>query len=175
MAKNYHENLSIKRRREHPVLAMNWPFLREGCLWRHADLPSAPSSIDRLPLHSCWIAGRHVVRRSIMDFRRLRAAQAMPDRVGRSSSAAGRERCITWDQSSLAPPFHDRYCRRIPDCRFVRRFGGRGAKSFWFGVDVVGRAIEHFPKAGRHPIPVPHGPRVHSLSWCCVMPPTVSS
>src|SRR5688572_21386643 len=37
-----------------------------------------------------------------------------------------------------------------------------GRKSFWFGVGVVGRAIEHLPKTGRYPLPVQHGPRVHS-------------
>jgi hypothetical protein len=32
-------------------------------------------------------------------------------------------------------------------------------KSFWYRVDVVGRAIEYLPNTGRHPIPFQHGPR----------------
>jgi mannose-6-phosphate isomerase-like protein (cupin superfamily) len=50
-----------------------------------------------------------------------------------------------------------------------------GTKSFWFGVDVVSRAIEYHLNTGWHPLSGQRGPRVHSPSWCRVMPPTVSS
>ena len=49
-------------------------------------------------------------------------------------------------------------------------FEAERLKSRWFGVDVVGRAIEHFPKTGRHPIPVQHRPHAHSIlgaALCC--------
>jgi hypothetical protein len=103
--------------------------------WRQADLPSALSVRDRLSLHSRWMARRHIIRRSIMGLRSLTAVQAMPDGASRGSSGAGRERCITWDQWFVGDPVHDRYWLRIPDCRFVRRFEGRGAKKLlvWSG------------------------------------------
>jgi hypothetical protein len=66
--------------------------------WRQADLPAVLSVRDRLPLHSRWMTSRHVVRRSIMGFRSLTVVQAMPDGAGRNSSAADKERCVTWDQ-----------------------------------------------------------------------------
>ena len=37
-----------------------------------------------------------------------------------------------------------------------------GPKSFWIGVDVVGRTIEYHPNTGWHSISVQRGPPVHS-------------
>jgi hypothetical protein len=96
--------------------------------WRQADLPSALSVRDRLPLHSRWMARRPVVRRSIMGFRSLTAAKpCLTEPVAAVRPLAGSD-ALPESRGSLAAPFHDGYCRRIPDCRFVRRFRGRVAE-----------------------------------------------